>query len=216
MKRPLAAIAALGVCLVAGALPLAQGTGQPPSAPIDLAGQWAPHSRHEDEIHRIPGAELGDYAGFPLNEAGKLKAETWDASSLSQPEQQARPHPAQYSMRGPGPNFRMLPVVDPVTSALVAYRITNLFGSADRTIWMDGRPHPSKYAAHEKSGFTTGVWEDDVLVAYTTHMEAGAIRRNGAHAGDATARTSPGRGDHGAAGRCARRSFGDGGRAGRC
>ena len=34
----------------------------------------------------------------------------------------------------------------------------------ERTIWMDGRPHPSKYGAHMKSGFTTGVWEDDVLV----------------------------------------------------
>ena len=63
---------------------------------MDLAGEWLAHARQEDEVHRIPGAELGDYAGFPLNEAGKLKAETWDASILSQPEQQARPHPAQY------------------------------------------------------------------------------------------------------------------------
>ena len=179
MKHLVAAIATLVACVVAGALPLAQGSGQPPSAPIDLAGQWAPHSRHEDEVHRIPGAELGDYAGFPLNDAGKLKAETWDASSLSQPEQQARPHPAQYSMRGPGPNFRMLPVVDPTTSAVVAYRITNLFGSADRTIWVDGRPHPSLYAEHTWDGFSTGEWVRGALKVTTSHMKAAFINRNG-------------------------------------
>ena len=47
------------------------------------------------------------------------------------------------------------------------------------TIWMDGRPHPSKNAPHEIGGFTTGVWEDDVLTAYTKHMKAGVLRRNG-------------------------------------
>src|SRR5687767_3793887 len=76
----------------------------PAAAQIDLAGEWTARSRHEDEVHRIPGPELGDYAGFPINDAGRLKARTWDASVLSQPEQQARPHAAQYSMRGPFPN----------------------------------------------------------------------------------------------------------------
>ena len=36
----------------------------PADAPVDLAGEWLAHSRHEDEVHRIPGAELGDYAGL--------------------------------------------------------------------------------------------------------------------------------------------------------
>src|SRR5687768_5456247 len=106
------------------------------SAQIDLAGEWEARSRHEDEVHRIPGPELGDYAGFPLNEAGRVRAESWDAAILSQPEQQARPHAAQYSMRGPFPNFRMQVVTDPLTNQIVAYTITNLFGNADRTIWM--------------------------------------------------------------------------------
>ena len=140
---------------------------------MDLAGEWLAHARQEDEIHRIPGAELGDYAGFPLNDAGKLKAETWDASILSQPEQQARPHPAQYSMRGPGPNFRMLQVVDPSTSRLVAYRITNLFGNADRTIWMDGRPHPSPNAEHTWDGFSTGEWVRGALEGHHVAHESG-------------------------------------------
>jgi glyoxylase-like metal-dependent hydrolase (beta-lactamase superfamily II) len=151
----------------------------PADAPVDLAGEWLAHARQEDEVHRIPGAELGDYAGFPLNDAGKLKAETWDASILSQPEQQARPHPAQYSMRGPGPNFRMLQVVDPATSRLIAYRITNLFGNADRTIWMDGRAHPSPNAEHTWDGFSTGEWVRGALRVTTSHMKAAFINRNG-------------------------------------
>jgi glyoxylase-like metal-dependent hydrolase (beta-lactamase superfamily II) len=147
--------------------------------PVDLAGEWAAHSRHEDEVHRIPGAELGDYAGFPLNDAGKLKAETWDASILTQPEQQARPHPAQYSMRGPFPNFRLTAVVEPGSERLVAYRITNLFGNADRTIWMDGRPRPSAHAEHTWDGFSTGEWVNGTLNVTTTHMKAAFINRNG-------------------------------------
>jgi cyclase len=158
---------------------LALVVASPVCAQVDLAGEWAALSRHEDEVHRIPGAELGDYAGFPLNDAGRLKAETWDASILSQPEQQARPHPAQYSMRGPGPNFRMAKVIDPLTNAVVAYTIANLFGNADRTIWMDGRLHPSAYAEHTWDGFSTGKWEGGTLTVTTTHMKAAFINRNG-------------------------------------
>jgi cyclase len=152
----------------------------PVAAQIDLAGEWTARSRHEDEVHRIPGPELGDYAGFPLNEAGRLKAQTWDAAILSQPEQQARPHAAQYSMRGPFPNFRMEKIVNRETNAIVAYTITNLFGNADRTIWMDGRPHPSDRAEHTWDGFSTGEWVGgNALKVTTTHMKAGFLHRNG-------------------------------------
>jgi hypothetical protein len=61
---------------------------------------------------------------------------------------------------------------------------------APTTIWMDGRPHPSKYAPHPKGGFTTGVWESDVLVAYATHMQAGYIRRNGSPSSDRATMTT--------------------------
>ena len=176
-RAALAVLVAAFAC--ASGLLQAQNPGPAADAPVDLAGEWLAHARQEDEVHRIPGAELGDYAGFPLNDAGKLKAETWDASILSQPEQQARPHPAQYSMRGPGPNFRMLQVVDPATSRLVAYRITNLFGNADRTIWMDGRPHPSPNAEHTWDGFSTGEWVRGALKVTTSHMKAAFINRNG-------------------------------------
>ena len=56
----------------------------PVAAQVDLAGEWA-RDNHEDQPHRAPGAELGDYTGHPINSAARQKAETWDASILSQP-----------------------------------------------------------------------------------------------------------------------------------
>ena len=150
----------------------------PAFAQVDLAGEWARDS-HEDQPHRAPGAELGDYTGHPLNLAARQKAESWDASILSQPEQQAKPHPAQYSMRGPQPNVRMQKIVDPLTGRLIAYTVAGMFGRADRTIWMDGRPQPSEYAEHTWGGFSTGVWEDGKLKVTTTHMKTTFYNRNG-------------------------------------
>jgi hypothetical protein len=156
------------------------GAPAPAFAQVDLGGEWA-RDNHEDQPHRAPGAELGDYTGLPINAAARQKAESWDASVLSQPEQQAKPHPAQYSMRGPQPNFRIARTVDPVSGRLVAYTLAGFFGRADRAIWMDGRPHPSPYAEHTWGGFSTGEWVSGghQLKVTTTHMKTSFINRNG-------------------------------------
>jgi len=70
----------------------------PAFAQVDISGEWAARV-HEDQPHRGPGAELGDYTGLPINEAVRQKASSWDASILSLPEQMAKPHPAQYFMQ---------------------------------------------------------------------------------------------------------------------
>jgi hypothetical protein len=158
------------------ALLLAMAT--PAAAQFDITGEWGTRT-NEDQPHRIPGPDLGDYTGLPLNEAGRRKAESWDASALSQPEQQAKPHPAQYFMRGPGPAVRWTKIVDPVTGRLVAFTMVGTFGRADRTIWMDGRPHPSEYAEHTFAGFSTGEWVGNALKVTTTHMKTAFIQRNG-------------------------------------
>jgi hypothetical protein len=148
----------------------------------DLVGEWgALNGVSEDQPHRVPGAFLGDYTGLPINDAARLKARTWDASILSQPERQAQPHPVQYSYRGGGgPNLRIAKVLDPYTAQLLAFTFTGYFGRADRTIWMDGRPHPSEYAEHTWNGFSTGEWlPGGVLKVTTTHMKMGVIQRNG-------------------------------------
>ncbi len=150
----------------------------PAAAQVDIAGEWG-RDNHEDQPHRAPGAEVGDYTGIALNDAGRLKADTWNASVLSQPEQQAKPHPAQYSMRGPGPQVRISKVVHPVSGQLIAYTLAGFFGRADRVIYMDGRAHPSEYAEHMWHGFSTGEWDGDQLVITTTHIKYGVVRRNG-------------------------------------
>jgi hypothetical protein len=58
------------------------------------------------------------------------------------------------------------------------------------TIWMDRRPHPSKNAPHSQAGFTTGVWDGNVLTAYTTHMLTGYLRRNGVMTSDQATMTT--------------------------
>ena len=48
-----------------------------------------------------------------------------------------------------------------------------------RTVWMDGRPHPSRFAEHTWMGFSTGTWEGETLVVTTTHIKQMWHRRNG-------------------------------------
>src|SRR5438067_12733132 len=115
-------ISCVFVLFVSSWLLHAQQPGPAPVIRTDISGEWAVVS-NEDQPHRAPGPELGDYTGLPLNDADRQKADAWDASILSQPERQAQAHPAQYWMRGPGPALRILKVLDPVTQEVVAYTI---------------------------------------------------------------------------------------------
>jgi hypothetical protein len=155
---------------------------------VDIAGDWAARV-HEDQPHRGPGAELGDYTGLPINAAVRQKASSWDASILSLPEQMAKPHPGMYFMRGPGPNMRINKISDPVTQVLIAFTLEGVFGRDDRVIWMDGRPHPSENAEHTWDGFSTGKIEGNQLVVTTTHLKYGVIQRNGVAASAHTTMT---------------------------
>src|SRR5512132_4536416 len=79
-------------------------------AQIDLGGVWAPIF-HEDQPERIPGPDIGDYAGLPITDAARMRAETWDASLLTIPEHQCKPHPSTYGFRGVG-NLRVWNVIN--------------------------------------------------------------------------------------------------------
>jgi len=179
MSRAPYAFAAFVTGLVLVAIPVS-------AQEIDLAGMWSAKMGNFEELplRGDPGVEVGEYVGVPLNAAARQHAQSWMPTIHSLPEWQGRPHPVTYSMRAPQPNFRMGTIVDPGSEQLIAYTVTGLFGRADRTIWMDGRPHPSKYAEHTRSGFTTGRWEGNTLVAYTTHMQAGFLRKTGAPSSD--------------------------------
>src|SRR5262245_58923759 len=48
-----------------------------PAATIDFSGMWTGNMQ-EDNMERGAGPELVDYAGFPINEAGRLWALSYD------------------------------------------------------------------------------------------------------------------------------------------
>jgi hypothetical protein len=150
----------------------------PAFAQTDFSGEWTNNS-HEDNEDRLPGPDVGDYTGLPINAAARQKAEAWDASVLALPERQSQPHPAHYFMYGPRPSGQIRKVLDPVSGDLIAYTFAGTFGRADRTIWLDGRSHPSEHAEHTWHGFSTGEWDGDQLVITTTHIKYGVVRRNG-------------------------------------
>jgi hypothetical protein len=146
------------------------------SAQVDFSGEWAPRF-HEDQPERVPGPDLGDYLGIPISVAARLRGQSWDASIMTLPEWQCRPHSADYIWRGPSP-LKITKEVDPVSRETVAFHAEWL-RSVDRPIYMDGRPHPSPNAPHTWAGFSTGKWNGNKLTIKTTHLKEGYLRRNG-------------------------------------
>jgi hypothetical protein len=148
----------------------------PAGAQVDFSGEWAPRF-WEDQPERVPGPDLGDYLGIPINDAARLRAEAWDASIQTLPEWQCRPHSADYIWRGPS-QLRISKEVDPVSREIVAFHAEWL-RSVDRPIYLDGRPHPPADALHTWGGFSTAKWDGDILTVTVTHLKEGYLRRNG-------------------------------------
>ena len=146
------------------------------AAQINLAGQWNGFY-HEDQPDRLPGPELGDYGGLPLNDADRKRAQAWSASILSLPLYQCRVHPVDYASSFA--QIRVWEDVDPKTQELIAIHVQHFAWNTVRTIWMDGRPHPPEYAQHTAMGFSTGEWVGQTLKVHTTHLKEGWLRRNG-------------------------------------
>ena len=155
----------------------------PALAQVDFSGEWAP-LYHENGPERLPGPELGDYTELPINDAARLRADSWDADRISVVEQyQCRPHGSDYALRGLG-NMRVTRDIDAATQRLTAFHTHMLAWDSDRTIYMDGRAHPPDYANHTWQGFSTAVWEGNMLTVTTTHVKQGWQRRENIPASD--------------------------------
>src|ERR1700675_1387775 len=92
--------------LIAGVYVSGQAAG--PSTPagesapgFDLSGFWSP-AMHEDALERGGGSEIGDYAGFALNEAGRLWALSYDPSRVADRYHQCDAYVTAYQMRAVG------------------------------------------------------------------------------------------------------------------
>ncbi len=154
----------------------------PASAQLDLSGVWVPVF-HEDQPERIPGPALADFVGLPVNDAARKWALAWDPDRLTAQEHQCQVHTAAYIYRGPL-LLRVWDERDLQTQNIVAQRqyINNY--EQNRTIYLDGRPHPPDHYPHTWMGFSTGEWQGNVLTVYTTHIKQGWHRRNGLPSSD--------------------------------
>src|SRR5438094_9399988 len=112
----------------------------PAFAQVDPSGEWAPRF-HEDQPERIPGPEIGDYLGLPINDAARLRADSWDASLLTLTEHQCKPHPADYSRRGPA-NLSSTKEVDKDSQEIVTSHTHISWQAPETTLSMHGREHP--------------------------------------------------------------------------
>jgi hypothetical protein len=174
------------ICILTAVMTAA--VSRPVLAQTDLSGSWAARN-HEDALERGGGPYAVDYTGLPLNDDGRAKALSYSASQLAMIERQCGLWPPTYLAIGPF-GMKIWNETEPVNGTTISWKIGAWEDRATTTIWMDGRSHPSKNAPHERGGFTTGTWEGTTLVAYTTHMKAGSIRRNGAPSSDQATMTT--------------------------
>jgi hypothetical protein len=160
------------------------GFGERAYAQVDLTGVWGPPRPYEeDEPERGPGPALVDFVGLPINDYARQWGLAFRPGRLSLPEHQCQVHVVEYIHRGPLA-MRLWEVRDPVTHELIAIREAISTYEQNRTIWMDGRPHPSANTPHTFMGFSTGVWEGNMLTVTTTHVKHGWQRRENIPASD--------------------------------
>ncbi len=119
----------------------------PAAAQVNLSEANGPHDSMEGSTGSAgPGPELGrDYLGLPVNDAARLRADSWDPSRITLPEEQCRVHLSTYIYRGPMA-LRIWEEKDPDSQRVIA--IKNYISTYEQTRTdlgcSDGRPHPSE------------------------------------------------------------------------
>lgn len=189
--RLITAVLALLVAVTGGVAtqaPPAEG-GPPPRSDIqyDLAGGWAPIV-HEDANNRAAGGEYEALAGLPLNDAARMRWEAFNENQVGLLEFQCRRYTSPYSMRSAHALLWITTEYAPDTHRIAAFRLNFqtagiLLGGA-RTIYLDGRPHPSAVSPHSFGGFSTGTWDGNMLNVETTHLKSYYTQRPGVPASD--------------------------------
>ena len=147
---------------------------EPAFAQVELSGTYAIRM-YEDYIERGPGSFLGDFTGMPMSDEGRAKALRYSSSLPSMIERQCLAQSPWVGLYRPLA-LRIWSEVDD-SGRVVAWVMAGDYLRDTVRIWMDARPHPSPNAWHPPSGFTTGHWEGDTLVARTTHVKTAWIRR---------------------------------------
>ena len=125
---------------------------------------------------RFEGPRLGDYTGLPINDAARLRADSWDAKIHNVREHQLADYSSILDVWNPS-NLRISKIVDDVTQQVIAFKLFHSpYGMFSRMIWMDDRRSPPAYAAHTWQGFSSGRWEGGTLTVTTTHVKASVLK----------------------------------------
>ena len=143
-------------------------------AQFDFVGSWAPLATEDVQNDSVPV----DYLGLALTEEGRARALSYNESQKSMIERQCAGWGAAYLVLGPF-GLAVSSEMDPVKKSVVSFTIGAWEDWNEMIIWMDDRPRPSEHALHTQAGFTVGHWEGGALVARTTHLKAGFIRKTG-------------------------------------
>ena len=143
-------------------------------AQFDFVGSFAPIGTEDVQNDSVPV----DYLGLALTEEARARALSYNESQKSMLERQCAGWGAAYLVLGPF-GLRVSAENDPVTKQVVSFTIGAWEDWNEMVIWMDDRPRPSEHALHTQAGFTLGHWEGGALVARTTHVKAGFIRKTG-------------------------------------
>ncbi len=157
----------------------------PASAQVDFTGVWNANTNDEDGPERVAGPSLVEFLGLPINDQARQWGLAYRPGRLSLLEHQCQVHAVHYIHRGPF-SARIWEERDPVTHELIAIHEAINTYEQKRTIWMDGRPHPSPNAPHTWMGFSTGRWDGNMLTITTTHIKQGWFRRENIPSSDET------------------------------
>jgi hypothetical protein len=150
------------------------------ASPIDLSGIWAPRDDEALGDKSLPG----DYSGIPINAEGRARADAWSTDTQSMIERQCIMYSGFYTVI-PGPEpMKVSSRADPISGKVIAWEMSGAIVHDPRTIWMDGRAAPSKWAQHTAAGFSTGTWEGDTLVVLTTHLAWSQLEHIGIYSSD--------------------------------
>ena len=183
MRRCLVALLLLGCVSVRAQVdvPAQLGGGSPNQGAgrFEFDGSWAPTQSEDVSNDTVPV----DYMALPLNDAARTRALSYSESQLGMIERQCEGWGPAYILTGPF-GLKVWADYETVKGNVISYTIGAWGDKLPMIIWMDGRPHPSKYAEHTRTGFTTGRWDGNTLVTVTTHMKNAFIRKNGAPASD--------------------------------
>ncbi len=145
---------------------------------IDFSGDWRP-LYHEDLPERSPGPNLADYTGMPINDAARLRGDSYNPNRISVvSEYICRQHGGDYSMRGAA-DMSITRVIDPLTQQAIAFKTRIGFMGMERTIWLNNPERPPEIAPHTFQGFSTGSFDGNMLNILTTDFKESYLRRNG-------------------------------------